>query len=86
MNTTERLQIASRIHQRLRRELGQGIDAERLLADRLYARDVLLVCQALGGELATLAQQLQIDKPQPGGSFGSAPLAGAVGSGQRLHR
>ena len=51
-----RLQLAQRIHQLLLREIDHAIEVERLLADRLYARDVLLVCEAVpGGELQPLA-------------------------------
>lgn len=51
-----RYPIAERIGELLQLELGQGIDARRMLNDRLYARDVLLVCEARpGSELATLA-------------------------------
>jgi hypothetical protein len=49
MNTAvsnRRLQIATRIHFALLRELGIGIDVGRLLKHPLYARDVLLVCDA----------------------------------------
>lgn len=52
------LQIATKIHFYLMRELGQGIDVEKMLKQPRYARDVLLVCDACPGtELATLAQQ-----------------------------
>jgi len=52
------LQIATKIHFFLLRELGQGIDVERMLTHRRYERDVLLVCDACKGtELATLALQ-----------------------------
>ena len=48
------------MHRLLRRELGQGIDEARLLAEPLYARDVLLVCDALPGPgLALLASQFR---------------------------
>lgn len=73
MDHAQRLQTARRIQQRLRHELGQGIDTERLLTDRLYARDVLLVCEALGGDLAALAQQLHsLDAPAPAAPRGAA--------------
>ncbi|MDP2004183.1 MAG: hypothetical protein Q8K45_00765 [Rubrivivax sp.] len=56
MNKRRCLKIAQRIHAGLLAELGQGIDAQRMLADPLYARDVLLVCDALPeGDLAQLA-------------------------------
>ncbi len=47
MHTRHCLKLAHRIHALLEHELGQGIDRQRLLADPLYARDVLLVCDAL---------------------------------------
>ncbi|MEY3251206.1 MAG: hypothetical protein RL227_179 [Pseudomonadota bacterium] len=47
MHTRHCLKLADRIHALLERELGQGIERPRLLAEPLYARDVLLVCDAL---------------------------------------
>ncbi len=47
MHTRHCLKIADRIHHLLVRELGQGVDRQRMLRDALYARDVLLVCDAL---------------------------------------
>jgi hypothetical protein len=44
-----RLHIAQRIHQLLVREIEHAIEVERLLTDARYARDVLLVCDALPG-------------------------------------
>jgi hypothetical protein len=50
------LQIATKIHFFLMRELGKGIDVEKMLQQPRYARDVLLVCDACRGtELADLA-------------------------------
>jgi hypothetical protein len=52
MNTpssNRRLQIATRIHYALMRELGHGVDVGHLLKHPLYARDVLLVCDACSG-------------------------------------
>ena len=45
-SSNRRLQLATRIHYALLREIGQGIDVGRLLKHPLYARDVLLVCDA----------------------------------------
>jgi hypothetical protein len=57
---------AARIDQMLRRELGHGIEAERLLADERYARDVLLVCDALRGtEAPGLARRFRSERPRP---------------------
>ena len=57
MNPRRCLKIAQHMNARLLTDIGQGIDAPRVLADALYARDVLLVCDAMrGSELATLAQ------------------------------
>ncbi len=47
MHTRHCLKLAERIHALLERELGQGIERSRLLAEPLYARDVLLVCDAM---------------------------------------
>jgi hypothetical protein len=47
MHTRHCLKIADRIHVLLVREIGQGLDRQRLVKDPLYARDVLLVCDAL---------------------------------------
>ncbi len=56
MNARRCLKIAERIGALLEREIGIGIEPERMLTDRLYLRDVLLVCEAhRGHELANLA-------------------------------
>jgi hypothetical protein len=47
MHTRHCLKIADRIHLLLVRELGQGLDRQRMVQEPLYARDVLLVCDAL---------------------------------------
>jgi hypothetical protein len=55
-----RHKIALRMSVLLQRELGQGIDPLRMLAQPLYARDVLLVCDALqGSDLQMLAEQFR---------------------------
>lgn len=60
MNARRCLKIAQRIDALMARELGEGIDAERMLSDALYARDVLLVCDAMRGhELATLSPRFR---------------------------
>ncbi len=59
--TLSREQIAARIHQLMLREIGQGINAEQMLCQHRYARDVLLVCEAnRGSELAALAAEFRI--------------------------
>ena len=60
MESPQRLQLANRIHLGLMRELGQGIDIKQMLLSALYARDVLLVCQAYpDSELPQLAEQFR---------------------------
>jgi hypothetical protein len=60
MNHRHCLKIADRISALLVRELGQGIDRQRMLAEPLYARDVLLVCDAHpGSELAAQARRFR---------------------------
>jgi hypothetical protein len=72
MNKRLCLTIAQRIHAGLLEALGQGIDVQRMVADALYARDVLLVCDAVAEfELASLAAQFRTaalaaeDVPRP---------------------
>ena len=60
MNTRRCHRIALRIDALLLTELGQGIEPQRMLTQPLYARDVLLVCDAhTGGDLAALAQHFR---------------------------
>ena len=68
MDTRRCFRIADRIDAGLRRELGQGIERERLVHEPLYARDVLLVCDAMrGSDLARHARQfrLALEAPEP---------------------
>ena len=60
MRTRHCLTLADRIHALLVREIGQGVDRQRLLREPLYARDVLLVCDALPQSgLPALAQKFR---------------------------
>ena len=74
--TNRRLQLATRIHYALLREVGQGIDVGRLLKHPLYARDVLLVCDACTGHdlrrLATAFRGASMPDAAAGGSGGSS--------------
>jgi len=71
-STNRRLQLATRIHYALLREIGLGIDVGRLLKHALYARDVLLVCDACEGhDLRRLAI-----------AFRAASVPDAVGAGE----
>jgi len=73
-HTPNRLQIATRIHFLMLRELGFGIEVGKMLKRPLYARDVLLVCDAhQGGELARLSQRFRAAPAV------DAPLAAASG-------
>jgi hypothetical protein len=61
MDTRRCFRIADRINAGLQSELGQGIERERMVHEPLYARDVLLVCEALrGSELARHARQFRV--------------------------
>ena len=63
---TERTRIAQHLHLVLRRWLGQGIDIERMVDSELYARDVLLVCDASKDvALMELAQRYRASGMQP---------------------
>lgn len=55
-----RIVIATRIDIGLRRHLGEGIDPYRALRDAAYARDMLLVCDAMAdSDLPLLARQFR---------------------------
>ena len=63
-----RLQLAQRIHQLLLRDIDHTIEVDRLLSDARYARDVLLVCEAVpGGELVPLAALFREASRPPAG-------------------
>jgi hypothetical protein len=52
--------IATRIDMGLRRKLGEGVDVPRALRDEVYARDMLLVCDALTAtDLPLLARRFR---------------------------
>jgi hypothetical protein len=52
--------IAQRIDLKLRLLLGEGVDAQRTISDERYARDVLLVCEAMKDtDLPLLARQFR---------------------------
>ena len=73
-STNRRLQLATRIHYALLRELDCRIDISRLLKQPLYARDVLLVCDACpGNDLPRLARAYR-------GALQEAVDAGASGT------
>ena len=75
-STNRRLQLATRIHYALLREIGQGIDVGRLLKHSLYARDVLLVCDACTGHdlrrLATAFRGASMPDAAAGGPGGAS--------------
>ena len=52
--------IVSRINLQLRRHLGQPVDTHRAVSDTRYAKDMLLVCDAMEGtDLPHLATQFR---------------------------
>ena len=66
MDTRRCYRIADRLHAGLQRTLGQGIDRQRMVTQPLYARDVLLVCEAMrGSDLAQMAAQFRIAVAAP---------------------
>ncbi len=57
----QRTFIASRIDTQLRRHLGQAVDTHRAVTDARYARDLLLVCDAMEDtDLPHLAAQFRV--------------------------
>ena len=89
MNARRCLKIASRIGALLEHEIGLGVDPQRMLTERLYMRDVLLVCDAhRNTELAELAgwfRRAAAEMPADGGAvsagFGAAAESGFGSSG-----
>lgn len=73
MNESRLLRIANRINLLLVRQLGQGIDVKRLINEPLYARDVLLVCEAEpGSDLDSLGRHFRIALVEPVDENGQA--------------
>ena len=80
MNTRRCLKIAERMNALLLHELGQGVAELRMVAEPLYARDVLLVCDAMPGtELATLAQQFRVAATETPQGEATSPRTAASG-------
>lgn len=69
--------IVSRIDLQLRRHLGQAVDAHRAVSDTRYAKDMLLVCDAMEDtELPQLAAQFrQVDEQMTAARRALAPRA-----------
>jgi hypothetical protein len=66
MNQARLARIGNRINVELTRRLGQGVDVARLIDDAVYARDVLLVCDAHpGSDLDSLARHFRIAIAEP---------------------
>ena len=81
--TNRRLQLATRIHYALMREIGQGVDVGRLLKHALYARDVLLVCDACTGhDLRRLAIAFRAASMPDAAAGGRAGDSSGFGSSQ----
>jgi hypothetical protein len=60
MNRARAIRIGNRINIVLHRQLHVGIDVKRLIENPLYARDVLLVCDAMPGtDLVALARDFR---------------------------
>ena len=82
MNTRLCLKIVSRMNTLLLGELGEGADPVRMLAEPVYARDVLLVCDAMRGtELAELAPRFRRALASKGGDVEAAHGAAAARPG-----
>jgi hypothetical protein len=97
MDTNRCIETAERISDLLQIELQQGIEAQRMVSEPLYARDVLLVCDAFQGhELAALAsafraaqtEKAPAAKRRAGTVRAPGPTVGrpAPGSGWRVSR
>jgi hypothetical protein len=82
-HSNRRLQLATRIHYALMREIGVGIDVGRMLKHPLYARDVLLVCDACSGhDLPRLATAFRGMDAIEAGAAGASQFASLFNSSQ----
>jgi len=82
MNADRLFRIANRIHLLLLRELGQGVDVKRMLTEPLYARDILLVCEAMpGSDLDSLAKHFRAGTVAGGDETGLPSIFGPDSSG-----
>jgi hypothetical protein len=81
MNNRRCLTIAERIKALLLFELDHEIDPQRMVAEPLYARDVLLVCDTFrDGDLASLSRHFRTAAAEP------PPAAAASGQGSAAVR
>jgi hypothetical protein len=87
MNDARLLRIANRISLLLLKSLGESIDVKRMLAEPLYARDVLLVCEAApGSDLDSLAQHFRLASAEPVDAHGQPSGFGSESTGFGLSR
>ena len=76
MDPKARMHLATRMHYALLRYLGTGIEANRMIGDASYAREVLFVCEGSKDEvLQELGRQFAATMRPPG----TARPASAVG-------
>ena len=84
MNKRLCLKIARRVDTLLIEQLGEGVQAQRMLDDPLYARDVLLVCEAMSDpelpKLARMFQQALVEAESAGPSREPLRIAGLLNS------
>ncbi len=77
----ERRQIAERMQELLMRQIGHSIDLVELLENPLYARDVLLVCDACAGsELMALSARFRSAGLPPAPTSATSPASAARAS------
>jgi hypothetical protein len=82
MNDARLLRIANRISLLLLKQLGESIDVKRMISEPLYARDVLLVCEAEpGSDLDSLAQHFRVASAEPVDEHGQPSGFGAESTG-----
>ena len=87
MNDARLLRIANRISLLLLKQLGESIDVRRMTAEPLYARDVLLVCEAEpGSDLDSLAHHFRVASAEPVDAHGQPSGFGGDSTGFGLSR
>ena len=78
------LKIARRMNMLLTESLDEGVLPQRMLDDHLYARDVLLVCDAMHDtelpKLARIFRQAQLDMAYPVMSHAPLSISGMLNS------
>ena len=75
MNDSEHFAMAARLYTALKRSSGRVIDVIWLMQDEAYAREVLRLSEAAGGECAELAARYELYRRSDKAKPAAAPAA-----------